>query len=117
MAPERAEHGVATVWAALWSVLLATVGFIVALGAAAEARQHQVDSVADLAALSAATTLERQVGDACATAARIARAAEVELASCAVIGADVAVTVHTRLALPFGLRPSITSSARAGPGP
>jgi secretion/DNA translocation related TadE-like protein len=108
------EHGTATVWAAWWILTCAFIGAVIFLGAAIEARQHHLDGAADLAALSAAGRLEH-AGAACATAAAIATANNVGLATCRVEGGDVVVVLTDTIALPLGVGGEIRAEARAGP--
>lgn len=110
----RAQHGFATVAAALWMMLLLTIAWIGLVVAAATARQHDLDGAADLVALSAAAG--RQNGDdACRRASALARANGVLLARCEVLGDDVRVTVRAELELPIGSTWTIVAQARAGP--
>jgi len=110
----REQHGYATVWAVGWIAVLATVAWAAVLLAVAVAHQHRLDGSADLVALSAAQSLQRG-GDACATAAEVAAASHVRLATCTRDEWDVTVHVTERLDLPLGLTVTIDGSARAGP--
>lgn len=108
------QCGFATVWAIAWMVVCLTIGFVAAVAATAEARQHSLDASADLVSLSAAASLQRGE-EPCITAARVAAANSVALVSCSVEGADVLVVVRTHVVLPLGLHPEVSSLARAGP--
>jgi secretion/DNA translocation related TadE-like protein len=112
---EPEPFGYATVWALLWATVLAMVGLICVALALAAAAQHRADGAADLASISAAARLQHG-GDACGTAARIARANSTRLLACAIEDRDVVVTVEAALGLPFGLRVRLSGEARAGPG-
>ncbi|MEJ7628890.1 MAG: Rv3654c family TadE-like protein [Nocardioidaceae bacterium] len=108
------ESGLATVWATAWILallLVAEVGLVLGF---AQARQHQVDSAADLVSLSAATRLQHG-GNPCQSAARAAAANHVALTICRATRGDVVVGVRARLDLPFGLHPWVSASSRAGP--
>lgn len=113
--PGRNDAGMVTVWAAglvTLGLVVLWAGSVLALGIA---RQHQLDAAADLASLAGASRLQHG-GDACAAARRVARANHVANAvSCTTDGADVVVTVHDVLSLPFDLRARLESTARAGP--
>jgi secretion/DNA translocation related TadE-like protein len=113
-APCRGGAGLATVWAAWWVLALLTVGLVGAVGAAVVARQHHLEGAADLVAISGAHELSNG-GDACAVAAGIASANQVDLEVCRVEGRDVVVTLTEVLTLPFDLRATINGQARAGP--
>ena len=110
----REQHGYATVWAVGWIAVLSTVAWAGVLLALAVAHQHRLDGSADLVALSAAQSLQRG-GDACATAAEVAAASHVRLATCTRDEWDVTVHITERLDLPLGLAVTIGGSARAGP--
>lgn len=106
--------GVATVWATAWMLVLVLLGGVGLVLGFAVARQHQVDAAADLAALSAAARLQRD-GDACSSAAKVARANGVDLVGCRRNNEDVVIAVRARIALPFGLGGWVSAQARAGP--
>ncbi len=108
------ELGVATVWAVYWMFVLASVGMVALLAAMITATQHHLAGAADLAALSAAARLQHG-GEACRSAADIARRNGVELTRCLLSGNDVEVTVTDTMALPFGLDGTMTQKSRAGP--
>ena len=108
------ESGIATVWATAWMLVFVLVGGVGLVLSVAEARQHQVDAAADLAALSAAARLQRP-GEPCQAAADVATANHVVLVGCRVAAGDVVVSVRARVVLPFGLHPWVSSWARAGP--
>lgn len=109
--PRRAHRGSVTVLAvAVIAVLLAAA--VVATGLAGlVAVQHRVAAAADLAALSGAKDPER----ACAVARRVAADNSAELRACEVAGPVVTVEVAVEADAPFGLQPTIRSTARAGP--
>ena len=111
---ERGENGAATV------VALAMLGVLVLVGAAlgvvvAIVHAHrQAQSAADLAALAAASVLRRG-GDACATAARMARANRARLDVCEVSGREVVVEVTVTGPHWLGQTEDLRARARAGP--
>lgn len=110
----RPETGLATIWAACWMAVCLSVAGVAMTLAAAVAAQHHVDGAADLVSLSAAARLQHGA-DACAVAARAARANGVALQHCSVDGQDVVVVVSVRLRLPFGIDRQAQAAARAGP--
>lgn len=112
----RGEGGVATVWAVYWMIVVASVGLLVLLGAMITATQHHLSGAADLASLSGAARLQSG-GDACASAADIARRNHVVMTSCVVIGQDVEVSVTGTMPLPLHIDGTMTQRARAGPSP
>jgi secretion/DNA translocation related TadE-like protein len=112
--PPRPDHGVATVWAAWWLLIVGFLGMIAGVAVMVAARQHQVDGAADLVAVSAAARLQRG-GEPCSSAEEVAVANDVRLESCRVDAPDVVVTVTRELRLPFGLGGRLRSAARAGP--
>ena len=114
MRRRQGESGSATSWALVWLVLVVWLAQIGMLVAGLVARQHHIDSAADLAALAAAATLQRG-GEPCAAAARVAQAHDTELARCDVAGEDVSVQVSARVGLPLGLSADLVGVARAGP--
>jgi secretion/DNA translocation related TadE-like protein len=109
------EHGVATVLAIGWIVVLMTVGWVGMLAAAVAAAQHHADGAADLAALSAARAVPSGGDGGCVAAARIARANAVTLSRCQPDGLDVLVIVSDDVDLPWDIGGEITATARAGP--
>jgi secretion/DNA translocation related TadE-like protein len=108
------EPGVATVLAVGWIVVLMTLGWIAVLAAVIAAAQHHLDGAADLAAVSAAQSLQSGQ-DPCAAATRVARSNGVSLRECRRDGLDVVVTVVDTIALPLDVDGGITATARAGP--
>ena len=110
----RDSAGVATVWAVGWMLVLVMVGGVGLVLGFAASRQHQVDAAADLAALSAAASLQRGA-DPCSAAARVATANHVVLHSCRVAQEDVVIAVRARVMLPFGPHRWVSAQARAGP--
>jgi secretion/DNA translocation related TadE-like protein len=111
----RDSAGVATVWAVGWMLVLVLVGGVGLVLGFAAARQHQVDAAADLVALSAASSLQRDAHP-CVTAARVATANRVVLQRCQVIEEDVVVAVRAPVEFPFDLHGWVSGQARAGPG-
>lgn len=110
----RPDSGFATIWAVGWILVCLSIGWLSLLAAAVVARQHHLDSTADLASIAAATRV--QVGsDGCAAAQQVAERNGVELTACGVHDDDVVVTVEDRADLPFGLDGRLMSKARAGP--
>lgn len=93
---ERGSVGLLAVGAA--AVVLAVALGGVVLGGALVAR-HRAGRTADLAALAAASATLSGAGDGCAAALRVARLAQAELASCAVL-ADRSVLVVVAVPLP-----------------
>jgi secretion/DNA translocation related TadE-like protein len=102
-------------------LVVAVTGLLLVMGAAlgvvgAMVRAHRVAQAgADLAALAGAHGLA-QGRDGCADARRIAAANGVRLASCAVEGRDVSVTVVARGPHWLGETADLAAQARAGPG-
>ena len=86
------ERGAATVLALALSGLLLLLGCALAVMAALVVDHRRAQASADLAALGGATALARGQ-DACAAAARVARANGGLLGSCEVNGLDVEVAV------------------------
>jgi secretion/DNA translocation related TadE-like protein len=97
-------------WLAILAVI-AAVGLLVTLVAAA---QHQVESAADLAAVSAATHVADGELAACAAASRVAASMHARVTSCRVDGFDVRVDVAATVEVPSRSL-VLTASARAGP--
>ena len=110
----RDERGIATVWGVAWLVVCLCLGWLGLVVGDAVARQHSVDAAADLAALSAAGSLQRGE-DPCRTAQDIAVANDAELTDCGIDGADVLVKVTAPIELPFGMDGELVGRARAGP--
>lgn len=108
------QAGIAVVWALAWMYVCLTLSGVALVLSYAEARQHQVDGSADLAAIAAAAALQRG-DDACRAASATAGANHVTLSSCRVEGLDVVVGVQARVNLPFGLHPWAHADSRAGP--
>lgn len=115
IAPTRlaSDQGSATIVAALITMsLLALTWLIVQLGTAATTR-HRTEGAADLAALAAATYAPAGPEAACGKAEQIVRRMGGDLASCRLQGWDAVVEVHARRAVdPFG---DAYGRARAGP--
>lgn len=108
------DDGVATVFAAIGSiVLLAFTIVAVQIGAATLAR-HRAESAADLGALAGATAALQGSGAACAKAAEVVRSNGIRMDSCAMDGADVLVTAVAGVRV-GPLHAEATGRARAGP--
>ncbi len=114
------EAGSASIWLVALA-LLAGCAMVAGLGlGAAVAARHRAESAADLAALAAADRMLMDPAAACAEAARVARAQQAGLTSCAVHSdrqqdsVEVSVEVPVSGVLFSGL-PSATGWARAGP--
>ncbi|TXG89304.1 pilus assembly protein TadE [Rhodococcus rhodnii] len=107
------DEGVATVVGAFAIVVLvaATAG-VVHVGSAVSAR-HRAQSVADLAAIAAAVSLDRGEAVACGAARTVARRSAATVDSCDVVAWDVTVEVSVVPALP--LSAPARAIARAGP--
>jgi secretion/DNA translocation related TadE-like protein len=105
------QRGSSTVYVLSLVMLLTAVTVGVAGFAGLAVAKHRVAAAADLAALAAAT----RPGDGCAVADGTARRNGVRLTSCRLEGADVTVTVAMVASAPFGLRPTVSARARAGP--
>ncbi|CAA9225654.1 MAG: hypothetical protein AVDCRST_MAG57-766 [uncultured Blastococcus sp.] len=110
-----AERGSATVWVLALSGVLAVVGLAAVLVGAAVVARHRASGAADLAALAAAVRAVAG-GDACATAAEIARANAAELTDCAV-GAGSVVDVEVSVPVRLGELGVFSATARARAGP
>lgn len=118
---ERAERGSGTIAAvgAAGVVLICLTGGL-ALASAVHA-SHRARAVADLAALAAASALQRGVtpAAACGQALQVARSNDAGLRGCAVrddLSAVVEVSAVVSLTVP-GLPTEATARARAGPRP
>ncbi|MFI7408700.1 Rv3654c family TadE-like protein [Streptomyces sp. NPDC049627] len=82
----RSDRGSATVWSVgAMTVLCIVFGVVLALGQAVVTR-HQAARGADLAALAAADHWADGAAAACARAERVARAQDVRLVRCEVVG-------------------------------
>jgi len=97
-----------------WLSVLAVIGAVGLLMALVAAAQHQVESAADLAAVSAATHVGDGQGPACAAARRVASTMHARVTSCRVNGFDVTVDVASTVETPVR-SVVLTASARAGP--
>jgi secretion/DNA translocation related TadE-like protein len=107
------EAGLATVWAVAWMTVCAAFAIVIAAAAVATARQHAVDSAADLAALSGAAAIQHSA-DGCAAAELAARSNRARLRACHVKGDDIALEVDAQVTL-LGLRFRLNSESHAGP--
>lgn len=78
---------------------------------------RQARTMADTAAVSAASAMAYGAGDPCLTAARVVSAEGGKMASCLVDGEDVTVSVDHRLGGRLGGRLDVTvgATSRAGP--
>lgn len=111
----RSERGSGTLLTLFVSVLLLPALALAVLWSAASVARHKLAAAADLAALSAAQTLQSGTPDPCPTADRIATAHDVQLTNCQVIAETVTIQVATHLNLHPLLIPPLTTTARAGP--
>ena len=119
-AASRADRsrGSATIWLLVGcGLLLAGTVVALTLGAAVIAR-HRAESAADLAALSAATTLMQGGSHPCAASGAVAAASGARQVACTVAGASVVVVTEVRVDWPFpGATldmPPARAQARAG---
>lgn len=111
----RGDRGAATVLVVACLTLLMTLGAALGLVGAIVGAHRTAQAAADLAALAGAQA--RQHGaDACRAAQGVAGANGAELVHCALVGADVLVTVRVRGPRWLGHRGDPEASARAGPG-
>jgi secretion/DNA translocation related TadE-like protein len=97
-----------------WLAVLAVIGVVGLLVTLVAAAQHQVESAADLAAVSAATHVADGQSVACAAAARVAGSMHARVTSCRVDGFDVTVELVSTIEIPSRTL-SLRASARAGP--
>lgn len=97
-----------------WLTVLAVIGAVGLLMTLVAAAQHQVESAADLAAVSAATHLGDGEPAACAAAARIASSMHARVTSCRIDDLDVTIAVASTVETPVRSI-VLTASARAGP--
>jgi secretion/DNA translocation related TadE-like protein len=111
---ERREQGSATVMSLAWLTVLAVVGAIALLVTLVAAAQHQVESAADLAAVSAATHVADGEPAVCAAATRVATSMHARITSCHLDGLDVTIAVASTVRIP-ARSVVLTASARAGP--
>lgn len=110
-AHRRDAQGSVTILATALAAALLVVAVVAAGLTGLVAAQHRAAAAADLSALAAARQPER----ACEVAAEVAAVNGADLADCATAGAVVTVEVRIPVQGPLGLRPTITSRARAGP--
>ncbi|HEY8788437.1 MAG TPA: Rv3654c family TadE-like protein [Actinopolymorphaceae bacterium] len=113
-ARRRREEGSATVMSLSWLVVLAVIGAVGLLVTLVAAAEHQVESAADLAAVSAATHVGDGQPAACAAAARVASSMHARVTSCHIDGLDVRVDVASTVEIPARSL-VLTASASAGP--
>ena len=97
-----------------WLVVLAVIGAVGLLVTLVAAAEHQVESAADLAAVSAATHVGDGEPAACAAAARVASSMHARVTSCRIDGLDVTIDVTSTVGTPVR-SVVLTASARAGP--
>lgn len=97
-----------------WLAVLAVIGAVGLLMTLVAAAQHQVESAADLAAVSAATHVVDGEQATCDAAARVAASMHARLTSCRIDGLDVSIRVASTVTIP-ARRLILTASARAGP--
>lgn len=108
----RGQRGSASVYVLSLVILLMALTLVVAGFAGLATAKHRATAAADLAALAAASA---GGDDGCSVAAGTARRNGARLTSCLRAGSDVTVTVAMVAHAPFGLRPTVTARARAGP--
>jgi secretion/DNA translocation related TadE-like protein len=108
----RAQRGSATVYVLSAIVLLMALALGSAGFAGLATAKHRATAAADLAALAAASADD---ADGCALAGVTAQRNGARLTACRRRGPDVAVTVVVVARAPFGLRPTLTARALAGP--
>ena len=110
------ERGSATVLVLALSTVVVLVGAVLAtLGSVGVAR-HRAASVADLAALAAASRALQGPGPACEAARQVATSADATLTDCRLVGAVADVTAEIRPPGRVGNFGTATARARAGPG-
>jgi secretion/DNA translocation related TadE-like protein len=107
----RRQHGSATLYVLSMVALLMALALGAAGFAGLATAKHRATAAADLAALAAAGA----PADACAVAAATAQRNGARVTACRRDGADVTVTVVVAARAPFGLRPTLSARARAGP--
>jgi secretion/DNA translocation related TadE-like protein len=109
------EQGSATLLVLALSTVVVLIGAVLAsLGAVAVAR-HRAASVADLAALAAASRVLDGPGPACDAARSVAASSGGTLTECRLAGAIAEVTAQVRPPGRLGHLGSATARARAGP--
>lgn len=113
-ASPRGEQGTATVLVLAMAGLLCFVAVGLAAVAGAVRAQRSAQSAADLTAVAAAAALA-DGADGCGDAPAVASANGATLASCAVEGREVRVTVQVPGPPWPGRRVTVTAQARAGP--
>ncbi len=115
MSPSADERGSATILVLALSMVVALLGAVLAtLGAVGVAR-HRAASVADLAALAAASGALEGTGPACEAAQQVATSAGGTLTDCRLVGAVADVTAEVRPGGRVGSLGVGTARARAGP--
>ncbi|GAA1914021.1 hypothetical protein GCM10009737_14180 [Nocardioides lentus] len=114
--PGDREEGAATVLVCALLAVLLLVGAALGVVAAMVADHRRAQAAADLAALAAATVLQRGE-DACGTAARVAADNGARLVACTVEQHDVLVTAEVTGPRWLGQTGDLVGRARAGPEP
>ncbi|GAB2630130.1 hypothetical protein GCM10009743_00590 [Kribbella swartbergensis] len=111
----RSERGSGTLLTLFVGLVLATALAAATLWSAVSVARHKLTAAADLAALSAAHSLNSDPTTACATAARIAALHDATLTTCKVTSDAVTVQLSTQLHLANLAHPTLTTTSRAGP--
>jgi secretion/DNA translocation related TadE-like protein len=109
------ERGSAAVLAVVLIGVLVTVAVLLAAVGGAVVDQRRVGAAADLGALAGASAAQRG-DDPCTAARAVVRDNHARLAACAVAGEVVTVHTDRRTRPVLGLRVTVASQARAGPG-
>lgn len=109
------DRGAAAITGAFVIAAIVIVAALVLHMSAAVAARHRARAVADLAAISAATALDRGEGAACEVSDRVADRMAARVEHCQAIGWDVRVAVSVPVSLgPLGHRVA-RAEAQAGP--
>lgn len=111
----RTERGSGTLLTLFMGLLLATAVAMATLWSAISIARHKLAAAADLTALSAAQALVSGAPDPCSTAQRMASTHHVDLADCQLATDSVSIRVTTQLHLASIARPTLSTTARAGP--
>lgn len=109
------DDGSATVWGAVFALLPVCLSVVVMAYGSAVATRHRAASAADAAALAAASRIALGMGDACATAGKVAEAQGSSLVTCTLRAEFADVEAESRpplLLRPFG---AARAPARGGP--
>ena len=110
----RGDRGAASLFAVSCLALLLVLGAALGVVAAIVRAHRMAAAAADLAALAAATALQRG-GDPCTAAGEIAEANGASVATCRVVGSDVVVGVTVSGPDWLGPDVDLPGTARAGP--